>query len=226
METSVDDTVTTDSAPPLDTSTDPTMTTTLAATTTSDSDQPALPSVPSSLSTSAKFLFSDAQRDRDETTDDGISPYLLQRRKFYQPQQWTTLLQQLSLTTTLYVGNLAFYTTEEQLYSFFSLAGRVRLVRMGLNERTMTPCGFCFVEYEKHEEALECQRQLSGLMCDERVIRADLDPVRRSTNRQDSVGRITRVLTFLRVLRCAPLYQGFEEGRQFGRSKLTGGQVT
>ena len=164
---------------PTDPSTDSTDTTIIDSTTTDSEQPPALPSATFSLSTSAKFLYSDAQRDRDETTDDGISPYLMQRRKFYQLQQWSTLLQQLSLTTTLYVGNLAFYTTEEQLYSFFSLAGRVRLVRMGLNERTMTPCGFCFVEYERHEEALECQRQLSGLMCDERVIRADLDPVHR-----------------------------------------------
>ena len=179
MATSADQADTADSAPLLDTSADPTTASTITDATTSDSEQPlSLPSSTFSLSSSAKFLYSDAQRDRDETTDDGVSPYLLQRRKFYQPQQWLTLLQQLSLTTTLYVGNLAFYTTEEQLYSFFSLAGRVRLVRMGLNERTMTPCGFCFVEYERHEEALECQRQLSGLMCDERVIRADLDPVR------------------------------------------------
>ena len=179
METTdAEDAAATTSAPPLDPTIDSSTSTTAAATAV-DSDEPApLPSASFTLSTSAKFLYSDAQRDRDETTDDGVSPYLLQRRKFYQPQQWSTLLQQLSLTSTLYVGNLAFYTTEEQLYSFFSLAGRVRLVRMGLNERTMTPCGFCFVEYERHDEALECQRQLSGLMCDERVIRADLDPVR------------------------------------------------
>ena len=163
--------------------------------------QPApLPSATFSLSTSAKFLYSDAQRDRDETTDDGISPYLLQRRKFYKDDTWATLLNQLALTSTLYVGNLAFYTTEEQLYSFFSLAGKVRLVRMGLNERSMTPCGFCFVEYERHEEALECQRQLSGLMCDERVIRADLDPVSSIGSRTSASKRCTR---YIACCRCA-----------------------
>ena len=38
-----------------------------------------------------------------------------------------------------------------------------------------TPCGFCFVEFYTHAEALACMRYVSGTKLDERVIRCDLD---------------------------------------------------
>ena len=143
----------------------------------STSDLPLPPST-FSLTSSSLFLYSDQQRERAETTDDGISPYLLRRRKFYKTaEEWQTLLTQLANTRTLYVGNLSFYTTEAQLMAFFSQCGRVVKVIMGLNDRSMTPCGFCFVEFGSHKEALDCQRHLSGMMADERIVRADLDPV-------------------------------------------------
>ena len=53
----------------------------------------------------------------------------------------------LHLSTTLYVGNLSFYTTEEQLYELFGRAGDVKKIIMGLDKFKKTPCGFCFVEY-------------------------------------------------------------------------------
>jgi len=38
-----------------------------------------------------------------------------------------------------------------------------------------TPCGFCFVEYYSHAEALACMRYINGTKLDERIIRCDLD---------------------------------------------------
>lgn len=38
-----------------------------------------------------------------------------------------------------------------------------------------TPCGFCFVEFYTHAEALAALRYVSGTKLDERVIRCDLD---------------------------------------------------
>lgn len=143
--------------------------------------------------TSAKLLFEGMAAYAADTRDDGISPYLLQRRKFYSEDAWSKLLQQLANTTTLYVGNLSFFTTEEQLLELFSRVGHVRRLIMGLNKASKTPCGFCFVEMSSHAEAQSAQRFLSGTSVDERVIRADLDP-------------------------------GFEEGRQYGRSRQSGGQ--
>lgn len=41
--------------------------------------------------------------------------------------------------------------------------------------RCRTPCGFCFVEYYTHAEALASMRYVSGTKLDERIIRCDLD---------------------------------------------------
>lgn len=64
----------------------------------------------------------------------------------------------LRVTSTLYVGNLSFYTTEEQLYELFSRCGDIRRVIMGLDKYKKTPCGFCFVEYYTRADAENCLR--------------------------------------------------------------------
>lgn len=115
------------------------------------------------------------------------------------------------------MGNLSFYTTEEQIYELFSRCtnpeegGGIKRIIMGLDRNTKcpslalarvsrhshapdrTPCGFCFVEYYTHAEALACMRYVSGTKLDERIVRCDLD-------------------------------LGYADGRQFGRGK-SGGQV-
>ncbi|KZT59772.1 RNA-binding domain-containing protein [Calocera cornea HHB12733] len=105
----------------------------------------------------------------------------------------------LSKSCTLYIGNLSFYTTEEQIYELFSKCatpeegGGLKRIIMGLDRNQKTPCGFCFVEFYTHAEALASMRYVSGTKLDERIIRCDLD-------------------------------LGYQEGRQFGRGK-SGGQV-
>jgi len=47
---------------------------------------------------------------------------------------------------------------------------------MGLDRFQKTPCGFCFVEYATHQEAVNCMRFVNGTKLDERVVRTDLDP--------------------------------------------------
>lgn len=42
--------------------------------------------------------------------------------------------KQLKNSCTLYVGNLAFFTTEEQIYELFSRCGDIRRVVMGLDK--------------------------------------------------------------------------------------------
>ncbi|OTB06875.1 hypothetical protein M426DRAFT_318590 [Hypoxylon sp. CI-4A] len=78
--------------------------------------------------------------------------------------------------TTLYVGNLSFYTTEEQVYELFSKCGEIKRLVMGLDRFHKTPCGFCFVEYYTHQDALDCMKYIGGTKLDERIIRTDLDP--------------------------------------------------
>jgi nuclear cap-binding protein subunit 2 len=81
----------------------------------------------------------------------------------------------LRRSTTLYIGNLSFYTTEEQVFELFSKAGEIKRIIMGLDRVKKTPCGFCFVEYLTRRDAEASVRFLSGLKLDERFIRVDYD---------------------------------------------------
>ena len=85
------------------------------------------------------------------------------------------LEEKLSGATTLYVGNLSFYTTEEQIHELFSKCGSLKRLVMGLDRFNKTPCGFCFVEYYTHQDALDCLKYVGGTKLDERIIRCDLD---------------------------------------------------
>lgn len=86
------------------------------------------------------------------------------------------LRQRLENSSTLYIGNLSFYTTEEQIYELFSKCGEIKRIIMGLDRNTRTPCGFCFVEYYHAADARDCMKYVNGTKLDERVIRSDVDP--------------------------------------------------
>ncbi|KAI9103231.1 hypothetical protein DFS34DRAFT_576918 [Phlyctochytrium arcticum] len=82
----------------------------------------------------------------------------------------------ISSSATLYIGNLSFFTTEEQIYELFSKCGDIKRIIMGLDRFKKTPCGFCFVEYYNRSDALSCMMFIGGTKVDERIIRTDLDP--------------------------------------------------
>lgn len=54
--------------------------------------------------------------------------------------------------------------------------GEIKRLVMGLDRFQKTPCGFCFVEYYTHQDALDCMKYIGGTKLDERIIRTDLDP--------------------------------------------------
>ncbi|XP_061454184.1 nuclear cap-binding protein subunit 2-like isoform X1 [Rhineura floridana] len=81
----------------------------------------------------------------------------------------------LKNSCTLYVGNLSFYTTEEQIYELFCKCGDVKRIVMGLDKVKKTPCGFCFVEYYTRAEAEHAMRFISETRLDDRVIETDWD---------------------------------------------------
>jgi len=83
--------------------------------------------------------------------------------------------QRLKTSTTLYVGNLSFYTQESQLLELFSMCGTVKNLHMGLHNETYKPCGFCFVEYQTREEARLAVDCLNLALIDEKRIRIDWD---------------------------------------------------
>ena len=81
----------------------------------------------------------------------------------------------LLVTSTLYVGNMSFYTTEEQVYELFGRCGDVKRIVMGLDKFKKTPCGFCFVEYYSREDGENAMRYVNGTRLDDRIIRTDWD---------------------------------------------------
>ncbi|KAK1276365.1 Nuclear cap-binding protein subunit 2 [Acorus gramineus] len=81
----------------------------------------------------------------------------------------------LQTSTTVYVGNMSFYTTEEQVYELFSRAGEIKKIIMGLDKNTKTPCGFCFVLFYSREDADDTVKYISGTILDDRPIRVDFD---------------------------------------------------
>ncbi|XP_054813885.1 nuclear cap-binding protein subunit 2 [Prosopis cineraria] len=83
--------------------------------------------------------------------------------------------QALLSSTTVYVGNMSFYTTEEQVYELFSRAGEIKKIIMGLDKNTKTPCGFCFVLYYSREDTEDAVKYISGTILDDRPIRVDFD---------------------------------------------------
>ncbi|KAK7853258.1 nuclear cap-binding protein subunit 2 [Quercus suber] len=81
----------------------------------------------------------------------------------------------LLASITVYVGNMSFYTTEEQVYELFSRAGEIKKIIMGLDKNTKTPCGFCFVLFYSREDAEDAVKYISGTILDDRPIRVDFD---------------------------------------------------
>ncbi|PAA90790.1 hypothetical protein BOX15_Mlig030016g1 [Macrostomum lignano] len=100
-----------------------------------------------------------------------LSTYRDQHFKGSQNEQEKRLLS----SSTLYVGNLAFYTREEQIHELFSRAGDVKRIVMGLDKIKRTPCGFCFVEFYTRSDAENAMRYVNGTRLDDRVIRTDWD---------------------------------------------------
>ncbi|RXN13990.1 nuclear cap-binding subunit 2 [Labeo rohita] len=152
------------------------------------------------MSIKLNALYSDSYVD--------ISQYRDQHFKGNRYEQEKLLKQ----SSTLYVGNLSFYTTEEQVHELFSKSGDVKRIVIGLDKVKKTACGFCFVEYpfNSQPEGVKCcfillltyytradaenaMRFINGTRLDDRIIRTDWDA-------------------------------GFKEGRQYGRGK-SGGQV-
>lgn len=83
--------------------------------------------------------------------------------------------ERLKNSTTLYVGNLSFFTTEASLIAFFSQCGNVVNLIMGLNRVKMQPCGFCFVEYASREQASLAVNTLNRSILEGMTIRVDWD---------------------------------------------------
>jgi cleavage stimulation factor subunit 2 len=73
----------------------------------------------------------------------------------------------------IFVGNLAFNTTEEQLHQVFSEVGRVLKVRMVTDQETGKPRGFAFVEFQDPQAALSAIRNMNDYELNGRNVRVN-----------------------------------------------------
>lgn len=74
----------------------------------------------------------------------------------------------------LYVGNLSYNTSEDDLRDLFAKAGAVRSVAIITDRETGRSKGFAFVEMGTQSEAQEAINQFNGSELHERVITVNL----------------------------------------------------
>ena len=77
------------------------------------------------------------------------------------------------MSAKLFVGNLSFQATEEDLRELFAQAGNVDTVRIITDQFTGRPRGFGFVEMATKEEALKAVEMLNGRLFRDRNLVVD-----------------------------------------------------
>ena len=74
------------------------------------------------------------------------------------------------MNNKLYVGNLSYNVTENELYDAFSKHGVVVEANLMLDRETGRPRGFAFVTMSNDEEAQKAIEAMNGAVMDERTI--------------------------------------------------------
>ncbi|THG20374.1 hypothetical protein TEA_007486 [Camellia sinensis var. sinensis] len=160
-----------------------------------------------------------------------LSPY--RDRRF--PGTQEEFEHALLTSTTIYIGNMSFYTTEEQVYELFSRAGEIKKIIMGLDKNTKTPCGFCFVLPSVPSPATAIPATPTAVFPVATVpaTATAVSPAVESNyaliryysreDAEDSVKYISGTILDDRPIR-VDFDWGFQEGRQWGRGR-SGGQV-
>src|SRR5947209_17512178 len=77
------------------------------------------------------------------------------------------------MAAKLFVGNLSFQATEEDLRELFAQAGTVETVRIITDQVTGRPRGFGFVEMATKEEATKAIEMLNGRLFRDRKLVVD-----------------------------------------------------
>lgn len=120
------------------------------------------------------------------------------------------------------MGNLSFFTTEEQIYELFGRVGDVKRIVMGLDRNDKTPCGFCFVEYVLPSLLLLLAAARFSDDADERerlTLFFLLDRYFSHDDALSSLRYISGTKLDERIIR-ADIDPGYQENRQYGRGVL------
>jgi len=93
------------------------------------------------------------------------------------------------MSTKLYVGNLSFDTSSEQLQTIFAEAGTVQSASIVEDRDTGRSRGFGFVEMSTKEEAQAAITALDGKECDGRNLKVNEAKPRENRNGGGGGGR-------------------------------------
>ncbi len=78
------------------------------------------------------------------------------------------------MNNKLYVGNLAFETTEDELRTLFAGAGTISSVDLIKDRNTGRPKGFAFVEMSSRDEAQTAIEMFNGKALNERELTVNI----------------------------------------------------
>lgn len=73
----------------------------------------------------------------------------------------------------LFVGNLNFKTTADEIRDLFSQAGSIREVFLPMDRMTGRPRGFAFVDFESAEDAAKATERFNGVELGGRALRVN-----------------------------------------------------
>ncbi len=95
--------------------------------------------------------------------------------------------ERMLMAKKIYVGNMNYATTEDQLFDLFGQYGTVNSVRIITDRETQRPKGFGFVEMEDDDAADAAISELDGKEYDGRNLRVNVALERRP--RQNGYGQ-------------------------------------
>lgn len=93
------------------------------------------------------------------------------------------------MSTNLFIGSLAYATTDDALKAFFEQVGEVASARVILDRDTNRSKGFGFVEYTDEANNQKAIDQLNGKELDGRAITVNLARPKEDRPRRDNDGQ-------------------------------------
>jgi len=81
-------------------------------------------------------------------------------------------------SSTIFVGNIAYGTSEDELKEIFGRVGAIASLRLVYDKDTKQPKGYGFCDYQDPDSAVRAVKELSDAECNGRRLRIDLADIR------------------------------------------------